>query len=164
MAKPQLLDLFHTLSPPAPGTLRGEYAGIDYFGRTEDTIEAALTRLRSGDTFWLGKAFPGVEGDGASGDNRIHNPDGTVSRRDRYGIHRGTSPLDGNPTILLKYSDFDNAAGGIGFLDEVRQVNERLFVCTGTPEEGKGDTGSFFMSGPPAPFVGPDDPTSELLS
>lgn len=161
----QLLDLFRTLSAPAPGEIRGEYAGHDYYGQTDETFAAALGRVKAGaGSYWLGKGFPGEEGDGASGYNRILNPDGNVSRRDRFGIHRGTSPIDGRPTLMLKYSDFDNAAGGIGFLDEIRKVNDLLFLCTGTPAEGTGEVGFFFLSGPPAPFAGVDDPQSELLS
>ncbi len=159
-----LLDLFRELDPPAPGEMSGEYAGFDYLGHTEESFAEGLGRVQAGNgVFWLGKGFPGAEGEGASGYNRLHQPDGTVQRRDRFGVHRGISPIDGRETLLLKYSDFDNAAGGIGFLDEVRRVNERLFLCTGTPGEGSGTPGLFFLSGPPAPFGGVDDPDGERL-
>ncbi|AUI50969.1 hypothetical protein [Arthrobacter crystallopoietes] len=159
-----LLDLFKSLDSPAPGEVSGEYAGIDYLGQTEETFEAALGRVKAGNgVFWLGKGFPGEEGDGASGYNRLRQPDGTVARCDRFGVHRGTSPIDGKETLMLKYSDYDNGAGSIGFLDEIRKVNDRLFLCTGTPEEGTAKPGFFFLAGPPAPFRGVDDPQSELL-
>lgn len=163
--KPALIDLFATLSPPVVGEMNGEYAGFDYLGQSEDTFAAALGRIKAGaGTFWLGKGFPGEEDGGASGYNRIRNVDGSVSRKDRFGIHRGISPIDGKPTLLLKYSDFDNPAGSIGFLDEVRKVNDRLFLCTGTPEEGRGEVGFFFLAGPPVKHEGPDDAGSELLA
>lgn len=159
-----LMELFKSLDAPAVGEVSGEYAGIDYFGQNEETFAAALDRVKAGNgSFWLGKGFPGEEGNGASGYNRIRQVDGTVSRRDRFGVHRGVSPIDGKASLMLKYSDFDNAAGSIGFLDEIRKVNDRLFLCTGTPEEGAATPGFFFLAGPPAPFHGVDDPQSELL-
>jgi hypothetical protein len=163
--KQALLDLFTELPAPDPGEMHGEYAGFDYYGQSDETFAAALDRVKAGaGTFWLGKGFPGSEDEDASGYNRIRNADGTVSRRDRFGIHRGVSPIDGKPTLLLKYSDFDNAAGSIGFLDEVRKVNDRLFLCSGTPQEGQGEVGFFFLAGPPAAHLGADDPHSELLA
>ncbi|MFV0434030.1 MAG: hypothetical protein ACK5LO_08635 [Leucobacter sp.] len=160
-----LLDLFRSLDAPAPGEVAGEYAGIDYYGLTDETFAAALGRVKAGQgSFWLGKGMPGDEGDGASGYNRLRRPDGTVSRCDRFGVYRGPSPLDGKETLFLKYSDFDNAAGSIGFFDEIRKVNDNLFLCTGTPEEGHGTPGFFILSGPPTRFGGVDDPQSELLT
>lgn len=159
-----LTELFGELEPPAPGELVGEYAGVDYLGRTEETFAAALGRVQGGSGwYWLGKAFPGTEGAGSNGYNRVVNDNRDVARRDRYGIAYGTSPHDGKHTLLLKYSDYDNAAGSIGFLDEVRKVNDRLFLCTGRPDEGTGPIGFFFLVGPATPFVGVDDPASELL-
>lgn len=159
-----LLELFRSLDAPAPGEIAGEYAGIDYLGLTDETFGAALDRVKAGNgSFWLGKGFPGDEGDGAAGYNRLRRPDGNVSRCDRFGVHRGPSPIDGKETLFLKYSDFDNGAGGIGFFDEIRKVNDLLFLCTGTPDEGRGTPGFFFLVGPPAPFRGVDDPLSELL-
>ncbi len=163
--KDALRALFSTLDAPEPGEIRGEYAGHDYYGQTAESFAAALERVTAGaGGFWLGKGFPGEEGDGANGYNRIYRPaEGTTQRRDRFGIHRGPSPIDGRPTLLLKYSDYDTPAGGIGFLDEIRRVNENLFLCTGTPDEGTGEVGFFFLTGPAAPFMGVDDPESELL-
>lgn len=159
-----LLDLFRSLDAPAPGEVVGEYAGIDYYGLTDETFAAALERVKAGNgSFWLGKGFPGEEGNGASGYNRLRRADGTVARCDRFGVHRGPSPLDGKKTLFLKYSDFDNGAGSIGFFDEIRKVNDHLFLCTGTPEEGKGTPGFFILAGPAAPFRGVDDPQGELL-
>ncbi|UOR01911.1 hypothetical protein MUN77_00870 [Leucobacter allii] len=158
-----LTALFTTLDAPAVGEMSGEYAGFDYLGQSEETFAAGLARIQAGaGRFWLGKGFPGVEGDGASGYNRLLGRDGTVARRDRFGVHRGTSPIDGKTSLILKYSDFDNDAGSIGFLDEIRKVNDRLFLCTGTPDEGTGTPGFFFLAGPPAPFLGVDDPAGEL--
>ncbi|WP_125098185.1 hypothetical protein [Leucobacter chromiireducens] len=162
-----LLELFHTLDAPAIGELSGEYAGFDALGLNQETFDAALARVTAGleaGVYWLGKGFPGAEGDGAAGYNRLLGRDGSVARRDRFGVHRGTSPIDGKDALLLKYSDFDNPAGRIGFLDEIRKVNDRLFLCTGTPGEGAGTPGFFFLAGPSAPHVGADDPASELLS
>lgn len=161
----ELRALFATLDAPAPGELHGEYAGHDYLGQTEETFAAALGRVTAAaGVYWLGKGFPGDEGSDAAGYNRLRNPDGSVSRRDRFGIHRGPSPLDGRDALLLRYGDFDNAAGRIGFLDEVRKVNDRLFLCTGAPAEGTGEIGFFFLAGPPAAHAGVDDPAAEALT
>lgn len=160
-----LLDLFRSLDAPEIGEVSGEYAGFDYLGLSDETFAAALERVKNGAGFyWLGKGFSGEEGDGASGYNRLRTPQGTVERRDRFGVYRGSSPIDGKESLILKYSDFDNPAGSIGFLDEIRKVNDRLFLCTGTPDEGLGTPGFFFLAGPPAPFRGVDKPSSELLT
>jgi hypothetical protein len=160
-----LLELFKSLNPPSPGEVSGEYAGFDYLGSSEQTFAAGLERVKAGNgTFWLGKGIPDKEGNGASGYNRLRQPDGTVARQDRFGVLRGKSPIDGKRTLMLKYSDFNNGAGRIGFLDEVRKVNDRLFLCTGTPGEGTGTPGFFFLAGPPAQLHGVDDPQAELLS
>lgn len=159
-----LLEIFSNLEAPSPGELVGEYAGIDHFGRTEETFRAALERVQGGNGWtWLGKAFPGTEGEDSSGYNRVINDEQNVARRDRYGIAFGNSPIDGKPSLLLKYSDFNNPAGNIRLLDEIRKVNDRLFIGTGRPDEGIGDVSFFFLVGPATPFIGVDDPNSELL-
>lgn len=159
-----LVELFKSLNAPSPGEVAGEYAGIDYLGQSEETFAAGLERVKAGNgTFWLGKGVPGQEGNGASGYNRLRQANGSVARQDRFGVLRGTSPIDGKETLMLKYSDFDNGAGSIGFLDEIRKVNDRLFLCTGASGEGTGTPGFFFLVGPPTPFRGVDDPQAELL-
>lgn len=164
MSVEALTELFESLEAPAPGELVGEYAGVDYYGRTEESFAAALGRVQGGaGWYWLGKAFPGTEGGDAAGYNRVVNDAREVARRDRYAIAFGDSPHDGKHSMLLRYSAFDNAAGSIGFLDEVRKVNDRLFLCTGRTDEGTGPIGFFFLVGPATPFVGVDDPAGELL-
>ncbi|GAA1145618.1 hypothetical protein [Nesterenkonia lutea] len=159
-----LLELFSELAPPTAGELVGEYAGVDHFGRTEESFAASLSRVQGGNGWtWLGKAFPGTEGGDSVGYNRVINDDRNVARRDRFTIFFGTSPVDTQPTLFLKYSDFDNPAGNMGLLDEVRKVNDRLFIGTGRPGEGTGDVSFFFLVGPATPFVGVDDPNSEML-
>ncbi|MFC7401823.1 hypothetical protein [Citricoccus sp. GCM10030269] len=160
MHRQDLLELFGQLPAPADGELDGEYSGYDYLGHTREGWDAGWARAEAGQgTWWLGKAFHGDEGY-----NRILNANGSTTRMMRFGVRPGESLIDGKPALLLVYGDFDNPTGREGLVDEVRRINDDLYVaaCTFPAENGQRSEPSIIvLSGPAQPWVGVDDPRAE---
>jgi len=163
MHREKLVQFFSELPAPQEGEISGEYAGFDYLGHTREGWDAGWGRAEAGQgTWWLGKAIGKSEGY-----NRILNPDGSISRMMRYGVRLGDSLLDGRPALLLVYSDFNNPTGDAGLVDEVRKVNDNLFLAACTfPDESGGRTepAMIVLAGPATAWIGVDDDKEEVRS
>jgi hypothetical protein len=68
-----------------------------------------------------------------------------------------SSVFDGRPSFQLSYRDY-NTFYTDTMTDEVRKVNDKLFLCIGrlTITFDKFNPMPFMMIGPPDPWVGPD--------
>jgi hypothetical protein len=68
-----------------------------------------------------------------------------------------SSVFDGRPSFQLRYRDYNTFYTNT-MTDEVRKVNDNLFLCIGrlTVTFGKFNPMPFMMIGPPDPWIGPD--------
>jgi hypothetical protein len=160
-----LLDLWLTLPAPEPADMEGEFAPWvpPYFA---DAFRGFLTSQGQDD--WHGKGYTQGEG------HNIWQIGPDVVRSLRFAWEIAASGLDGRPALVMDYPAFDNPAGALGLIDEVRSLGPGLLLgiySTDTPVEGftpvldpaTGRTRHeiFGLRGPTGPWVGVDDPAAE---
>lgn len=175
MSRDEALDLWKALSAPTPNELNGEYTGYFHDGGDE-VIREAKTKFfyHSPCGFWLGKAYqPGDDGRG-EGYNLFRNADGIAQRFRRFETGIGPSSVDGRPSLTMYYRAFHNYAGDMDLIDEIRRIDDGVYLCiyTGTEavpgfstkKQGQARTEPelFALTGPIGPWVGVDDPQREV--
>jgi hypothetical protein len=65
----------------------------------------------------------------------------------------------------MHYGDFENPAGKADLTDEIRKLDEGLYLGVGTtanPDGTRSHFGHFALSGPTGEWVGVDDESAEL--
>lgn len=175
MSRDEALDLWKTLPAPGPDEMNGEYTGHVH-DRGDEGVRAAKTKFfyNSPCGFWLGKAYR--PGDGGKGDgyNYFRDANKTVLRFRQFATETGPSPLDGRPSLIMYYRAFNNYAGDMDLVDEVRRVEKGLYLCvyTGTetvpgfctklPGQPRSEPELFALTGPIGPWIGVDDAQLEV--
>jgi len=161
LSKSEVMQLFYAAPAPAFGTMKGEYkaktisvgvmaASADYF-----------THHFFGPGHWEGKAFFPFEKDKGWGYNlfTVKNSDGTtrIARTRKMNNWVGTSTMDDRDSFHLDYSPYN---GGLvkSMHDEVRKINDKLYICMGHMAAGGGaiNPAPFILYGDTTPWVGPD--------
>jgi hypothetical protein len=174
MSREAALDLWRGLPAPTLDELDGEYKGHVHDGGDE-AVRQAKTKFffYSPCGFWLGKAYTPGDGDKGEGHNSFHDDEGTVRRFRRFATEIGPSLLDGRPALIMYYRAFDNYAGKMDLVDEIRRVDDGVYLCnyTGTenvpgfatkkPGQERSEPELFALTGPEGPWVGVDDPQLE---
>jgi hypothetical protein len=166
------VELFLRLPPPVPEEFLGEFDGFTpaYLAR-----QFAASATDDGLGRWLGKAFAAQPFGRWSGQGyNIWETDGGVTRHVRFGWRFGTSLLDGGPCVVMEYAAFDNGYGKLDLTDEIRRLDDGLYVAVATTREpsvlcpdaggpaGRALPTTFVLRGPVRPWVGPDDPRGEV--
>ncbi len=161
---------------PTPNEVHGEYTGHVHDGG-DRAVRDAKTKFfyHSPCGFWLGKAYkPGGAGMG-EGYNSFRDVDGTVRRFRRFATEIGPSTLDGRLSLIMYYSAFHNYGGEIDVVDEVRRVDDGVYLCVYTcteevpgfstkqPGQARTVPELFALTGPTGPWVGVDDPQREVV-
>lgn len=184
----EALELFRSLDAPAAGEMSGEYVGC-----VHDGSDAEVRRAKAAFFFdqqaaggaWLGKAYSSrawtsdapAEGEGeGEGYNRYQLADGTIIRHLRFSTLIGPSPLDGRPSLVMRYQSFRNAAGAIDLIDEVRRLTEYGYLGVYTADRAidgfspnkragsvRTDVEVLGLAGPIGGWRGVDDPSVELI-
>ncbi len=155
--KPEdLLARFGTLEPPPFSELSGEYRatlldqGGPWFGAFNLSV---LNNPLHG--FWLGKAFlPAGEREG-HGYNMFFRG-GKIHRVYRMRTELRPSRYDGKEAVRLTYAVYNSLCGWVRMLDEVRKVDEGLYLGIGAYGLRRKAPLPFLLEGPVGPFVGPD--------
>ena len=78
----------------------------------------------------------------------------------RFGTEPGLSLIDGKPALIMHYGDFENPAGKADLADEIRKLDEGLYLGVGTtakPDGTRVHFGHFALSGPMGEWIGVDD-------
>jgi len=158
--KAQIFQLFYAATAPEFASMKGEYkaktlplgimaASADFF-----------THNFFGPGHWEGKAFfpfEKIKGWGynlfkVSSDDKV-----SIARTRKMNTYVGKSTIDDRNSFHLDYSPFN---GGLvhSMHDEIRKVNDRLFICMGHMAAGGGsiNPAPFILHGEPSPWVGPD--------
>ncbi|HVF76528.1 MAG TPA: hypothetical protein VM938_15940 [Acidimicrobiales bacterium] len=165
--QPDLVELFRSLEPPSLSEADGEFAGyLPVRGLSDDKL-AVVDAMYSGELpagLWLGKAFIGTTDARSEGYNMWRTPEGAVKRSLRFTTFVGESAIDGKPSLVMNYCDFANEAAAIGLVDEVRKVEDGVYIGAGlTAEEREAGvvSGCFLLAGPVHPSTVVDDPDAE---
>lgn len=180
MSREAALDLWRGLPAPMMDELDGEYTGHVHDGG-DAAVREAKTKFffYSPCGFWLGKAYTPGDGNKGAGKGEGHNffrdAKGSVQRFRRFATEIGPSLLDGRPALIMTYRAFGNYAGKMDLIDEIRRVEEGVYLCnyTGTedvpgfstkkPGQERSEPELFALTGPVGPWVGVDDPQLEVL-
>jgi|TARA_B100000959_G_C14688225_1_gene503574 hypothetical protein len=176
MSREEAFELWQSLPAPTEGEVQGEYHGHVHDGG-DPAVRAAKTEFfyHSPCGYWLGKAYHrGAEGKG-EGYNYFRQSDGSVRRYRRFATEIGPSILDGRPALIMYYRAFDNYAGKMDLVDEIRCLDDGAYLCTYTgtetvegfctklPGQARTEPELFALTGPSSPWVGVNDPQKELL-
>jgi hypothetical protein len=163
----QVVDLFRTLEAPALEELTGEFTGhVPDGGDPENRrrIDERMFNENSWLGYWLGKAYR-VTGDNVGeGYNMGRRPDGRTDRFLRFGTYVGPSQIDGQPSIVMTYSSFNNPSGNRDLIDEIRKLSDGVYLGLGSARAEDGSRtrpGPFVLTGPIGEWVGVDDETAE---
>jgi hypothetical protein len=169
----ELVEVWSGLGPPALDEMEGEYEGC-FVGPS--AIRHAEFRKVNGPGEWIAKAFSAIahEGSPGQGYNLWFTPQ-RVLRSVRYTCEIGASPIDGRPSLLMHYGTFRHHNSANGLMNEVRKVEEGLYVGIAhmtvetelfgpvDPSTGRSSPEPFVLRGPFGPWQGVDDPDLEVV-
>ena len=119
--------------------------------------------------YWLGKAFWPLSKTRGDGYNRYRRPGGKIEYYMRFATERGTSLIDGKPSLMMYYGAYRLRWIPEGeentLTDEIRKLDEGIFLGMGTrkmPDGTRSEPGHFVMVGPIGEYRRADNPTEEL--
>ncbi len=128
-----LLELFKTLSAPALREMNGEYQG-HYFGADYHPVSNILWHMSANWNLisgkWQGKSFQPVSGTAGYGLNNMKKF-GMIVRRWPTRTSIGPSRFDGKDVYALDYRYYYSAAGMVNMQDEIRKVQDGLYLGVG---------------------------------
>lgn len=146
MTREELVELYKTLTPPDFEEMKGEFnghtldTGSEYGNQMSEWI---MNKTAMG--IWKGKAYTPTTSTTGEGYNR-YVIDGKERHHLRFGTDMNISLFDGKPTLRMRYGAFKNLSARIDLVDEVRKLDEGIYLCTGASLDQNGDRT------PPTPF------------
>ncbi|MHA2326231.1 MAG: hypothetical protein ACXACB_12565 [Promethearchaeota archaeon] len=151
MSRHELIELYKTLPAPEFKEMDGEYDGHTLDTGSEignQRSEWAMNKTPMG--VWKGKAYTPETPNLGEGYNR-YVIDGKERHHLRFGTDMNISLFDGKPTLRMRYAAFKNISGSFDLIDEVRKLDEGIYLCTGAGLDAKGNRGQptpFCLTGP----------------
>ena len=169
LSRSDKMQLFYAASTPDFASLNGEYNARLLSGGVLGPSSAYFTHhvfptgMLTLYTQWTGKSFTVNGKNSGRGYNifSVKNPDGsfTTSRIRQMTTSLGQSKVgkDSKLSFLVDYSS-DNDGMIHSMKDEIRQINENLYIGAGYMGLGGGpaNPAPFVLIGPPKPWVGAD--------
>lgn len=155
LSKEELMDLFWAAEAPEFSRLNGEYKAKVMSVGVLSPATSFITHHLFGPGKWVGKAFHPTQPDKGWGYNLFSAEDANgnhvIKRTRKMDTWMGISEIDGRESYHLVYQAHNS---GIveSMHDEVRRVNDQLYICMGYMGIGGGSIN-------PAPFILYDKPT-----
>lgn len=164
LSKAQLFQLFYAAKAPAMENMKGEYKAQTLSVGIQAASADFYTHHVFGPGRWVGKAFTPNENEKDKGNGynlfKITDKGGkdAIARTRRMNTSIGKSPIDGKESYILDYSPY-NGGTVHSMQDEIRKVNDTLFICMGYMGIGGGsiNPAPFILFGEASPWVGPDE-------
>jgi hypothetical protein len=161
LSKSEVMQLFYAAPAPAFQSMKGEYKTALLPQGIMAAASGYFTHHFFGPGRWEGKAFFPFEADRGWGYNIFSSTDkaGKIIRHRTRKMDTwvGTSEIDSKDSFHLVYKAYN---GGLvnSMHDEVRKINDRLFLCMGYMAAGGGsiNPAPFLIIEKPTPWVGPD--------
>lgn len=129
---PELEGLYRTLPAPSFTEMHGEYKG-GYIG-CEQPVSDGLWKLVAWNPIlggvWQGKSFEPLSETEGRGFNTLKLYGRNV-RKWPMRTTMSTSFIDGGEAFLLDYPFYRSGSGAVKMTDEVRKVNDRLYLGIG---------------------------------
>ncbi|MHA1727490.1 MAG: hypothetical protein ACTSWY_02005 [Promethearchaeota archaeon] len=151
MTREELLELYKTLPAPIFEEMNGEFdghtldTGSEIGNQHSDWI---MNRTAMG--VWKGKGYTPKTATTGEGYNR-YVIDGKERHHLRFGTDMNVSLFDGKPTLRMRYGAFKNLSGRNDLIDEVRKLDNGIYLCTGAGLDENGKRGKptpFCLTGP----------------
>ncbi len=162
----EVMKLFVTLPPPEFSEMNGEYnATIMDHGSFFANMASSLmigTPLLEG--MWLCKCFKPTSETEGWGYNSFRKS-GRIIRKYPMATSITKSRYDGRDIFQLYYPGYQSTLGSINMVDEIRKVNDGLYLGVGTwgfSRKQRMTPLPFTLSGPPDPFMGTDKPPKKV--
>jgi hypothetical protein len=161
LSKADLMRLFNTAQVPDFSSMKGEYKAKLLPVGVLSPATSFITHNLFGPGRWEGKAFYPFQSDKGWGYNLFSTTDdknNTIIHRTRkMDTWIGISEIDGRNSFHLVYEAHN---GGIvnSMHDEIRKVNDQLYICMGYMALGGGsiNPAPFILYGDSTPWVGLD--------
>lgn len=170
MKQGQLKELFLVLPAPSIRELQGEFKGTLLDTGAFRFIKNFLAYFALSSFFvngkWMGKGFKAISDTEGRGYNSYRRS-GAVRHVLPMKTHVAPSRFDGKEVFLLDYTAFRSAANSVNMIDEVRKINDNLYLGIGFWGYTRWQRNIpffFALSGPPAAYIGADRPHGELRS
>ncbi len=156
--KSDVFQLFYASPPPSFKSMKGEYRAETLPVGIMSPFADFFTHHFFGPGHWEGKAFfPFKEKEGW-GYNLFKNGNKEeLVRTRKMRTYVGTSTIDDKQSFHLDYSPFNDGMV-YSMHDEIRMVNEKLYICMGHMASGGGaiNPAPFVLYGAPSQWKGPD--------
>jgi hypothetical protein len=163
----ELMELFLKLESPSMADMNGEFRGhlLDQgaFKLVNEALAYFALRAPFVNGRWQGKGFTTTSNDEGYGYNRYLR-----QGKDRYVLPMKTkiakSVLDGRACFELDYTAYGSLAGVVNMIDEVRKVNDELYLgigFCGYSRQQRRIPFCFALSGPRNTFAAVNKPKRE---
>ena len=152
----ELRSFFGTLSAPDFSEMKGEYRatlldqGCPFFG----AFNLAVLN-NPGNGFWMGKAFTPLGENSGHGYNMFFRK-GKIVRKFCMKTDLAPSRWDGKKSFRLTYVVYNSLCGWVGMEDEVRKVDEGIYLGIGVYGPFRHTPLAFLLEGPTAGFARAD--------
>ena len=162
LSKAEVMQLFYASPAPEFGSMQGEYKAKLVPVGVMSFMTDLFTHHLFGPGRWEGKAFFPFEKDRGWGYNLFmvigEDDKIAVARTRKMDTYVGKSNIDDRDSFHLKYSPYNTGMVG-SMRDEIRKVNDSLYICMGYMAAGGGslNPAPFILYGKPFPWVGPDN-------
>lgn len=158
-SRDELMALFRTLPSPAITEMDGEFAAtlLDQ----GNPLLTAIGHFAIGNPWlngrWLTKSFTPSNDEHGHGYNSFQRGEHVI-RKFRMRTEIRPSIVDGKPSYTLIYPAYNNLCGRVGMIDEVRRIDDGVYLGFGTvgSKARRSYPMPFMLEGPTAPFVGAD--------
>jgi hypothetical protein len=168
LSRKEKMQLFYAAKTPDFDSLNGEYQAKLLSGGILDKLSAYFTHhvfptgKLSFKTEWIGKGFQCNGGNTGTGYNLFVERTGTsINTRRIRKISTSMGPTKvGRGNKFSLQIDYSKSNSGLihSMRDEIRQINEHLYIGTGYMGLGGGpyNPAPFVLIGPPKPWMGAD--------
>ena len=161
LSKSDLMQLFHAADAPAFTKVRGEYKARLVSVGILSFVNDYYAHHLMGPGHWEAKAFFPFEEDKGWGYNLFtvgKDADSRIVRTMKMDTSAGRSRFDEKDSFHLVYKAYNKGRNN-SMRDEVRRINDRLFIGLGyvSWSLGKWNPSFFLLYGEADPWVGPDE-------
>jgi len=162
LGREEVIELWRTLQPPGFEELNGEYAAYIPNGRDEREkrrVAEAMFNECSPSGYWLGKGFNPTSATEGEGYNCWRRLGGKIVRNLSFSTEIGSSLIDHKPAYIIHQGILNGPAGEKDRIDEIRKLDDGLYVACTTKRKSDGSRTSpehSIFIGPSGPWIGPD--------
>ncbi len=160
LSKSEVMQLFYASPPPIFSSMKGEFRGELVPVGILSPAAYFFTHHLFGPGHWEGKAFLPEKGNGYN-IFRFKNKKGeaATARTIKMKIFIGKSKIDDRESFMLDYSSFNSDIMVHSMGDEIRKINDKLYICMGYMNAGGGsiNPAPFILYSEKSEYVGPDE-------